>query len=72
MSFYLFSDGIVDQLGQKKRVSFGNKRLKRVIEENVHLGFDEQKSRILDAFMKFKGDNEIQDDITVFGFRPSV
>ncbi len=71
MSFYMHSDGIVDQLGGEKRLSFGKKRLEKALNENAKKPFTEQKRILLERFEAYKGDNEIQDDLTVLGFKVS-
>ncbi len=68
MSFYMFSDGFVDQLGGAKDRRFGTGRLKDVLNENKDLSFEIQREKLLEAFNGYKGDNEIQDDVTVLGF----
>ena len=68
MSFYLSSDGFLDQLGGAKRFRFANKRFKNLLLENHHYTFDEQSERLLQAFNEYKGDNDRQDDVTVVGF----
>ncbi len=68
MRFYMFSDGLVDQLGGNKRRRFGTKRFRQLLLENANLPFDEQRDRILRAFEDHIGENERQDDITVVGF----
>jgi serine phosphatase RsbU (regulator of sigma subunit) len=68
-SFYQFTDGIMDQLGGHKRFSFGRKRLGSLLLENHRETFKAQKPLILSAVDDYRGDNEIQDDITLVGFR---
>jgi PAS domain S-box-containing protein len=68
MSFYLSSDGFLDQLGGSKRFRFANKRFKNLLLENYQYTFDEQSERLLQAFNEYKGDNDRQDDVTVVGF----
>jgi PAS domain S-box-containing protein len=68
MSFYLSSDGFLDQLGGLKRFRFSPKRFKNLLLENHHYTFDEQSERLLQAFNEYKGDNDRQDDVTVVGF----
>jgi len=68
MSFYMFSDGFVDQLGGEKERRFGTGRLKKLLEENAHLSFETQRRILHQAFNKYRGENEIQDDVTVVGF----
>jgi len=68
MSFYMFSDGFVDQLGEKEDRRFGTRRFRELLSENAHLPFETQRDRLLQAFEMHRGGNEIQDDVTVVGF----
>ncbi|MBU2512203.1 SpoIIE family protein phosphatase [bacterium] len=68
MSFYLFTDGYIDQLGGDNRTSLGNKRFQRLLKEHSHQPFEQQEQNIINAFNRYRGENEIQDDITIFGF----
>jgi len=68
MSFYMFSDGFVDQLGEKNDRRFGTRRLKELLKENTDQPFDKQREILLQAFNNYKGENEIQDDVTMLGF----
>ncbi|MCP4345278.1 MAG: SpoIIE family protein phosphatase [Desulfobacterales bacterium] len=70
MTFYLYTDGFVDQIGGEKNRSFGTRRFKDMLEEIAHLPFNDQQDILLRAFDKYKGDDERQDDVTVVGFRP--
>ena len=69
MAFYLFTDGIIDQLGGKKRIPFGKKRFYDLLLGIQSNSFEEQQNKISGAFEEYKGDNETQDDLTVIGFR---
>lgn len=70
MSFYLFSDGFVDQLGgeKKRKRRFGTRRFRNLLKENNRKPFAEQREILLQAFNEHKGDHERQDDVTVLGF----
>ncbi|MBU2509847.1 serine/threonine-protein phosphatase [bacterium] len=68
-TIYLYTDGIVDQLGGNKRLAFGNKRFRALLGEAMKKPLREQKEFILSSFNTYRGNNEIQDDITVIGFR---
>ncbi|MBU3914466.1 serine/threonine-protein phosphatase, partial [bacterium] len=68
MTFYLYSDGIIDQLGGEKRIPFGRKRLHDLLRKIHNEPFDKQQSMVYQAFEEYKGDEETQDDITVLGF----
>jgi len=76
MSFYLFSDGIVDQFGWEiaegkppRRTKFMPRRLKELLEKIRTLPAAEQKERIEMAIMDWRGDIEQIDDICVIGVR---
>jgi|GEM_PF-1800717 len=69
MSFYMSSDGFLDQLGGPKRFPFGNKRFRKLLMENRHHAFDEQSPQMLRAFNEYKGEHDRQDDVTVVGFK---
>ena len=68
MTFYMYTDGFVDQLGGQREMPFGTRRLRNTLKENVHLPFDKQKEILLKAFEEHKGEHERQDDVTVIGF----
>ena len=69
MSFYLTTDGFIDQLGGEKRFPFGKKRLKKLLMECYQEPIEEQSEKLLEAFKEYKGDNDRQDDVTILGFR---
>ncbi len=71
MSFYLTTDGFLDQLGGAKRFPFGKKRFKKLLMDNYYLSFEEQSDKMIQAFKEYKGENDRQDDVTVLGFRVS-
>ena len=68
MSFYLFSDGIIDQIGGIKGFPFGKTNFKKVISDNQNLSFKEQKNNIIKSYNEYKGNNDPMDDITIIGF----
>jgi sigma-B regulation protein RsbU (phosphoserine phosphatase) len=68
MSFYLSTDGFLDQLGGSKRFSFANQRFKNILLENRHQSFEEQSKILLRSLNDYQGDNDRQDDVTVVGF----
>ncbi len=68
MAFYICSDGFVDQLGGDRERSFGRKRFRNLVKEIAHLPFEKQEARFLEAFNEYRGENEVQDDVTVIGF----
>ncbi|MCP4754761.1 MAG: hypothetical protein GY866_28105 [Proteobacteria bacterium] len=68
MTFYLFSDGIIDQLGGEKEFPFCNRRFRKLWVEISREPFVKQEKAILHAFNTYKGDNDRRDDIKVMGF----
>lgn len=69
MSIYMYSDGMIDQLGGEKRTGFGKRRLHEVLNKNRHKSLEEQKDALLHVFNEFQGENIRQDDVTVVGIR---
>lgn len=68
-SFYLFSDGIVDQFGGPKIKKFLTKRLKQVIFDSQMYKMDEQKRIIQKSIIDWKGKNQQVDDILMVGVK---
>lgn len=75
MSFYLFSDGIVDQFGWEKsasgvkRTKFMPRRLRELLANTLHLPTAEQKAYIEAFITEWRGDIEQLDDICLIGVR---
>jgi len=68
MTFYLATDGLLDQLGGPKRLPLGNKRFQAWLLEHRQKPVAEQEVPLLKAFQEYQGENERQDDVTVVGF----
>ncbi len=66
---YLFSDGIVDQFGGEDNRKYTIKRFKDLLLKIHSLTCEEQKQAIDTEIMKWKGDHNQTDDITVMGIR---
>ncbi len=76
MSFYLFSDGIVDQFGWEmqegkppRRTKFMPRRLKELLEKIHTLPATQQKEEIEMTILDWRRDIEQIDDICVIGVR---
>lgn len=68
---YLFTDGIVDQMGgePEKPLKFNNSRMREMLESFNNIGFEQQKQIILSSFENWKGtENDQIDDILILGF----
>ncbi len=68
-AYYLFSDGLVDQVGGAKRRAFGKKRIIALLEEHLDRPLAEQRDAIMAAFTAYQGDEIRRDDVTFLGFR---
>ncbi len=71
MFFYLYTDGIIDQLGGEKRHRFGKRRLGHILKEVDGRPCENKRNRIIQAFEEYKGKIETLDDITFVGFNVS-
>lgn len=69
-SFYMTSDGMIDQIGGEKRRSFGKRRLQAALLENADLPLADQARAVQDAFSSFQGSEPRRDDVTLMGFKP--
>ena len=68
-TYYMFSDGLVDQVGGDKRRAFGKKRIIALLEDHLTRPLTEQRDAIMDAFATYQGDEIRRDDVTFLGFR---
>ena len=68
MSFYLATDGYIDQLGGPERTRLGTRRFKQLLQKQEGTAFPIQQELLLKAFNRHRGNNERQDDVTVVGF----
>lgn len=66
---YFYTDGIVDQLGGRKRLAFGKRRLQQVILDHRHLTMPEQRLAIHEALQAWQGAEARKDDVSAMGFR---
>jgi serine phosphatase RsbU (regulator of sigma subunit) len=66
--FYLFTDGLIDQIGGDKRLPFGKKRLKRFLSEHGLAAFAEQRTLLEQEFSRYRGGEPCRDDRTMLGF----
>lgn len=65
-TFYLMSDGLIDQNGGGKNLPFGKRRFIQLLESIQNEPFQQQKSMILDALHEYQNGNPQRDDICVF------
>jgi hemerythrin-like metal-binding protein len=68
-TFYMTSDGLIDQVGGEKRRGFGKKRFKALLTSNSDLPLVEQKDLIQQALTDYQGNQKRRDDVATIGFR---
>ncbi len=66
-SFYLFTDGYVDQFGGPKNKKFKHKSLKNLLLKIAHLPMSEQYETLDKNIEEWKGESSQVDDITMAG-----
>ena len=67
---YIFSDGYVDQFGEKAKRNFRTNQLKNLFIENFNTSLTIQKNVFINAFELWKGNAEQTDDILLIGIKP--
>lgn len=70
-SFYIFSDGYVDQYGGKKRKKFKTRNFKKLLLSVQPESMENQKKQIEKAFDRWRGNYDQIDDVCVFGVKVS-
>jgi len=68
-TFYVFSDGYVDQFGGQRQKKFKSKVFKELVLSIQNLSMEEQCLKIDAEFEEWKGDLEQLDDVVVIGVR---
>ena len=69
MSFYLSTDGYLDQNGGKKSFSFGKRKFLDIIKDNYMKDMETQKTIFVDQLKEYQGDEDRNDDITLIGIK---
>ncbi len=68
-TFYLFSDGYIDQFGGEKLKKLNKKRFKELLLTMSYMDMSEQEAFLEYSLNNWKQDNEQTDDIVVLGVR---
>jgi serine phosphatase RsbU (regulator of sigma subunit) len=68
-AIYVTTDGIIDQVGEVKQISYGKRRLHATILASRDLPMAEQQSAIRAPFLAHQGSQPRRDDVSMFGFR---
>jgi PAS domain S-box-containing protein len=69
--FYMWSDGMTDQIGGAKSRSFGKRRVLSVLMDYQKMNMTDQRARILRDFEEYHHGEVRRDDVTLLGFRLS-
>jgi serine phosphatase RsbU (regulator of sigma subunit) len=68
--FYMTTDGLIDQVGGPRRISFGKRRFAAFIAEHQARPMPEQAEALRQAVVAYQGGERRRDDLTVLGFSP--
>ncbi len=68
-SFYISTDGFLDQNGGEKGFPFGKRRFKKLIEDHYDKSMKEQQSYFLQALREYQGEHERNDDVCLVALK---
>jgi PAS domain S-box-containing protein len=68
-AFYMWSDGLVDQIGGAKRRSFGKRRVLSVLRDYHRMPMAAQHAQIIRDFEEYHHGESRRDDLTLVGFK---
>jgi serine phosphatase RsbU (regulator of sigma subunit) len=68
-TFYLFSDGVLDQSGGDKGFGLGTRRLKEALLSWAHLPLADIGPQLESLLSTYQGSYPQRDDLTAFGFQ---
>lgn len=68
-TFFMSSDGLIDQVGEETKRSYGKKRFKELLLSIQHLPMSEQKDIIYQTLNDYQGTQARRDDVAVIGFK---
>ncbi|RNF52558.1 HAMP domain-containing protein [Marinomonas hwangdonensis] len=71
-TYYMATDGFLDQSGGEKSFGFGSQRFETMIKDNADLPLKEQAASFERALDQYMGDQPQRDDITLMLFRFDV
>jgi serine phosphatase RsbU (regulator of sigma subunit) len=71
-SYYMTTDGLIEQIGGQTHRAFGRKRFIEVIAQHQGRAMSEQCSALNVALAQHQGTERRRDDVTVIGFVPRV
>ncbi|WP_027390480.1 SpoIIE family protein phosphatase [Chrysiogenes arsenatis] len=68
-TYYLSSDGYLDQIGGVKQISYGSRRFAATLSQLAHHPLSEQNTHLQKHLREYRRGTAQRDDITVVGFR---
>lgn len=68
-SFFLITDGIIDQFGGNQNKKYLSTRFEECLLKNNNSDLGKTKAAVINSFESWRGRNKQTDDITVLGFR---
>lgn len=68
-TYYLTTDGFLDQAGGEHGFGFGKGRFAAMLRQHARLGLAEQGAAIAETLAQYQGERPQRDDITVLSFR---
>jgi len=69
-TFYLYTDGIPDQVGGPNRRLLGRRRVQDILAEGATLPLAEQMDALFRRLEQWRGDERRRDDMTFVAFKP--
>ena len=69
VTYYMATDGYLDQAGGELGFGFGNSRFAELLREHARLPMEQQVSALERAIEHYRGDHQQRDDITILSFR---
>jgi len=71
-TFYLTTDGLLDQAGGPKGQGFGRRRFQEVLQQGNGQSLPAQQAALEQALAAWQGEQPQRDDMTVIGFAPNA
>jgi serine phosphatase RsbU (regulator of sigma subunit) len=68
-AIYVTTDGLIDQVGEAKHISYGKRRLHQTILAARALPMSAQQEAIREPFLAHQGGQPRRDDVSMFAFR---
>jgi serine phosphatase RsbU (regulator of sigma subunit) len=69
-TFYLTTDGLIDQIGGPRGRSFGKRRFQDLLRKLRDVPMSEQEESLRKTLAHYQGEELRRDDLTVLGFIP--